>query len=265
MYIRTTLKHTIMKVTQIQYDIAWGAPAENMKRIETLIDRTLQTDLIVLPEMWSTGFDMEPETIAEGADGASLQWMKQTAARLDCAVAGSIATIDSGEYRNRFYFVRPDGQYSFYDKHHLFSYAGENRRYTPGKERVVVEWRGVRIMLLVCYDMRFPVYARCVDDYDMMLVVANWPVSRQHSWNILTQARAMENQCYLAAVNRIGTDGMCEYTGGTSLINPYGDIINRCPDSTPSIITTDIDMEMLQSFRRKFPVLQDSDRFRLID
>ena len=252
-----------MRVTQIQYDIAWGSPAENIKRIEALIGNNPATDLIVLPEMWSTGFDIEPTNIAEGSDGASLQWMKQTAQNFDCAVAGSIATADGNEYRNRFYFVRPDGSHTFYNKHHLFSYAGENRRYTPGQTRTVVEWRGVRIMLQVCYDMRFPVFMRYIGDYDLMLVVANWPVSRQHSWDILTQARAMENQCYLAAVNRIGRDDMCEYIGGTSMVNPYGEVISRCPDSTPSVITTELDMEMLRSFRQKFPLLNDSDKFKL--
>ena len=250
-----------MKVSLLQYDIAWCSAEQNAKIVDNLVERVGETDLLLLPEMWSTGFVMNPDGVAEADGGRSLEWMRLTAARLDAAVAGSVAIRENDEYRNRFYFVRPDGSYDFYDKHHLFSYGGENRCYTPGQERRVVEWRGVRFLLLVCYDLRFPVFARCRDDYDAILLCANWPVSRQHSWEVLLQARAMENQSYVLASNRIGSDDMCEYQGGTMIVNPYGDILQRCPDQMEAVVSMELDMEMLAAFRAKFPVLQDSDSF----
>ena len=176
-----------------------------------------KSDLYVLPEMWSTGFATEPEGIAE-SDGSSLNWMKQMANRLDAAVAGSIATEIDGKYYNRFYFVKPandgsDNEIEYYDKHHLFTYSGEHLRYTAGERRVVVEWRGWRFLLQVCYDLRFPIFARnCAegpDAYDVALYVASWPTSRRAPWDTLLRARAIENQCYVCGVDRTGDDPAC--------------------------------------------------------
>ena len=226
-----------------------------------------KSDLYVLPEMWSTGFATEPEGIAE-SDGSSLNWMKQMANRLDAAVAGSIATEIDGKYYNRFYFVKPandgsDNEIEYYDKHHLFTYSGEHLRYTAGERRVVVEWRGWRFLLQVCYDLRFPVFARnCAegpDAYDVALYVASWPTSRRAPWDALLRARAIENQCYVCGVDRTGDDPACHYNGGTAIIDAYGNTVAACPDGEVSAIRVELDMDKLAAFRKKFPVLSDRD------
>jgi predicted amidohydrolase len=164
-----------------------------------------------------------------------------------------------GCYYNRLYFVKPNGDVTFYDKHHLFTYADEHRGYKRGDERVEVEYRGVRFLLQVCYDLRFPVFCRNRGDYDMMIFVAAWPTSRIHVWDTLLKARALENQCYVAGVNRIGTDPKCEYCGHSVIVSPYGDVMVRCEDDKECSAAAEIDIERLQSFRKKFPVLNDAD------
>lgn len=248
-----------MKVTLLQQDIVWANPAENRQRAERAILSAPGSDLYVLPEMWNTGFATKPTGIAETADGETLRWMKQMAAGKDAAVAGSIAIRESdGTYRNRFYFVKPSGQVEFYDKHHLFSYGGENEHYTAGQERTVVEWRGVRFLLLVCYDLRFPVWSRYRDDYDAILYVASWPMQRMRAWRILLRARAIENQCYVLGVNRVGHDPQCEYVGGTVAVDPYGRD-TECAESMETTLTAELDMEFLHSFQEKFPQLKERD------
>lgn len=248
-----------MKITLLQQDIAWAQPTVNCKTAETAILAAPQSDVYVLPEMFSTGFATHPEGIAE-EDGTSLLWMQQMAKRMDAAIAGSIATkAEDGSFRNRFYFVKPNGQTTYYDKHHLFTYSGEHHRYTAGDKRVIVEWRGVRFMLLVCYDLRFPIWARNHEDYDCLLYVASWPTSRLHAWQTLLRARAIENQCYVCGVNRVGTDSACQYSGGTAAIDAYGRTLAECPLNQPSAITAEINMEKLTAFREKFPVLKDRD------
>jgi len=248
-----------MKVTLIQMDIAWASPEANRRTAENAILAAPGSDLYVLPEMWSTGFATVPEGIAESDDSDSLAWMKAMAAKVDGAVAGSIAVrCADGSYRNRFYFVKPDGSVTYYDKHHLFTYGGEHHRYTAGNERVVVEWRGVRFLLLVCYDLRFPLWARSREDYDAILYVASWPTPRVEAWRTLLKARAIENQCYVCGVNRIGTDPSCEYCGGTAFIDPYG-AATEAPDGLPASLVGTIDLDALSAFRSKFPVLKDRD------
>lgn len=251
----------IMIITQIQQDIAWADPAENRRRSEEQILAAPQSDLYVLPEMWSTGFATEPDGIAEeGDECASLVWMKQMATRTDAAIAGSIAIHASdGTYRNRFYFVKPDGSVTHYDKHHLFTYGNEHHRYTAGEERVIVEWRGMRFLLQICYDLRFPVFARNRGDYDAAIYVASWPTSRIQPWRALLRARAIENQCYVIAVDRVGSDPACDYCGGTELIDAYGSLVSACPDNTVCTITNALDLDALRAFREKFPVLNDAD------
>lgn len=190
--------------------------------------------------------------------------MKRKAAERNCAIAGSVAVCENGNYYNRFYFVHPDGAVQHYDKKHLFTFGGEHKRFTAGTERVVVNFRGVRILLEVCYDLRFPVWARNLGDYDMILYVASWPTPRVDAWSALLRARAIENQCYVAGVNRMGVDPACEYSGGSAIIDPYGKTIAECPWSRESAVSADIDMEALQTFRKKFPVLDDADPFTLI-
>jgi len=248
-----------MKITILQRDIEWANPRCNVERADEAIDRNPGADLYVLPEMFSTGFCTEPEGIAESTDSDTLAWMKAKAAQTDAAIAGSVAVSDGEHYYNRFYFVKPSGEVAWYDKHHLFTYGGEHLRFTAGSERVVVEWRGVRILLEVCYDLRFPVWARNRGDYDMILYVASWPTPRVAAWSALLVARAIENQCYVAGVNRVGSDPACEYCGGSVIIDPYGKTLAACADNIECEASAEVDMEALGAFRQKFPVLNDAD------
>ncbi|MBQ2374203.1 MAG: amidohydrolase [Alistipes sp.] len=248
-----------MKVTILQRNIEWANPTLNVQRADEAIARNAGADLYVLPEMFSTGFCTQPEGIAESNDSDTLKWMQRKAAQTNAAIAGSIAVEEQGRYYNRFYFVKPDGSVTYYDKKHLFTYGGEHLRFTAGEERVVVEWRGVRILLEVCYDLRFPIWARNRGDYDMILYVASWPTPRVAAWSALLVARAIENQCYVAGVNRVGTDPACEYCGGSVIIDPYGKTIAACADNKETEVTAEIDMEALGAFREKFPVLKDAD------
>ena len=248
-----------MKVTILQRNIEWANPALNIQRADEAIDRNAGADLYVLPEMFSTGFCTQPEGIAEPSNSDTLRWMQRKAAETNAAIAGSVAIEEQGKYYNRFYFVKPDGSVTHYDKKHLFTYGGEHMRFTAGEERVIVEWRGVRILLEVCYDLRFPIWARNRGDYDMILYVASWPTPRVAAWSALLVARAIENQCYVAGVNRVGTDPACEYCGGSVIIDPYGKVMATCADNTECEATAEIDMQALEAFREKFPVLKDAD------
>ena len=196
--------------------------------------------------------------------------MKKEAELLNCAVCGSVAVKErDGRFFNRLYFVTPDMSFS-YDKHHLFTYGGETKNYSAGQERVVVFWRGVRILLQVCYDVRFPVFVRnsIADDgkpeYDAIIYVASWPAKRVPTWKKLLPARAIENQCYVLAVNRMGNDPVCEYIGGTMVIDAMGNVVDSCPEGKETSISVDLDMEALNRFRSKFPVLEDGDGFCMV-
>ena len=248
-----------MKITILQRDIEWANPSVNINRADEAIDRNPGSDIYVLPEMFSTGFCTNPEGIVESDNSETLQWLKRKAAAIDAAIAGSVAVTKDGKFYNRFYFVKPDGSVTHYDKKHLFTYGGEHKRFTAGNERVVVEFRGVRILLEICYDLRFPVWARNRGDYDMILYVASWPTPRVSAWSALLVARAIENQCYVAGVNRVGNDPACQYCGGSVVIDPYGKTIAACTDNLECEATATIDIEALQAFRAKFPVLNDAD------
>ncbi|MCF0183895.1 MAG: nitrilase family protein [Bacteroidaceae bacterium] len=256
-----------MRIALLQQDILWADVEANHLSAEQAIMR-LQAEadapeMYVLPEMWSTGYAVEPEGIAE-TDGRSLSWMRRMAELTDAAIMGSVSTAEGGKYYNRLHFVTPPGSPSAsYDKRHLFTYGGEHLRYTAGERRVVAEWRGVRFLLQICYDLRFPVFARNHEDYDAIVYVASWPASRRAVWDILLKARAIENQCYVLAVNRVGSDPACRYDGGTTAIDPYGRTLAICPDNTPSSVVIDLDLDSLNRFREKFPVLRDRDQCRL--
>ena len=240
-----------MKATLLQTDIIWADPKANLARLDELFAGLPDSDIYVLPEMFTTGFATKPEGIAEDK-GLGLEWMKKTAKSRDCAIAGSIATCEDGRYYNRFYFVTPDDCW-LYDKHHLFTYSGEHEHFTAGNNKVIAEWRGVKFRLAVCYDLRFPAWLRNEDGgYDVLLVVASWPSPRAEAWKALLKARAIENQCYVIGVNRIGEDPSCKYSGDSAFIDAYGQ---------PA---TEIDMEALQAFRQKFPVLKDADKFEIL-
>ena len=217
--------------------------------------------LIVLPEMFSTGFITMPAGEAE-SDCASLGWMKAIAKKYGCAVAGSVATEDGGLFYNRFYFVKPDGTFVKYDKRHLFSFAGEDRRFTAGSEKVITEYNGVRFFLQICYDLRFPCFSRNIlpNPYDAVIYVASWPSPRIGAWDTLLKARAIENQCYAIGVNRVGKDPSCQYNGHSSIVDPYGNASASCAEGVEEIVSADLDLDSLQAFRDKFPVLKDADR-----
>ena len=253
-----------MRLTILQRDIVWASPRQNRRLNDEVIARLPATDLIVLPEMFSTGFATRPAGIAEPEDSPTLAWMKAVAHERDCALAGSLAVqTRQGQFVNRFYFVTPDGREVHYDKHHLFTYGGEHLQFTAGRERVSVTWRGVRIRLLVCYDLRFPAWCRNTDDYDLALFVASWPTSRVDAWDTLLRARAIENQCYVAGVNRVGADPLCAYPGSSAIIDAYGRVLAGPGRDVEGVATAEVDLEWLSAFRQKFPVLRDADPLQL--
>lgn len=260
-----------MQIHILQTDIRWHNPAQNIATAERLMANaphpidTRVPVLFVLPEMWATGFDTASRPIQATCDEhhTALQWMRQAAQARRALLAGSIATPEDGRLYNRFYLVRPDGTFATYDKRHLFSYGGEPRTFTAGRERIVVECGGWRILLQVCYDLRFPVFARNgAEGYDLILYVANWPESRIQAWDTLLRARAIENQCYVCGVNRTGRDPLCTYCGGSALIDAYGRTV-LSPGQAEGIFSATLDLETLRRFREKFPVLRDADPFRL--
>ena len=248
-----------MKITILQRDIVWADPARNVQRADEAIDGNPGSDLYVLPEMFSTGFCTQPEGIAEPAENRTVSWMKAKASQTGAAIAGSIAVHEDGRYYNRFHFVTPDGNVTTYDKKHLFTFGGEHNRFTAGSERVIVAYKGFRILLEICYDLRFPVWSRNRGDYDMIIYVASWPTPRVEAWKALLTARAIENQCYVAGVNRVGDDPGNNYCGGSRVIDPYGKIMAECEDGREMEVTVEVDMEVLDAFRAKFPVLDDAD------
>ena len=249
-----------MKVTLLQQDIVWAKPEANVKHIDELLASAEPADLYILPEMFSNGFATSPAVIAETDGGETINWMIRTAKQRNCAIAGSVAVEQDGKFYNRFYFAHPDGRVEYYDKHHLFTYGGEDKTFTAGSERVIVTHCGVRILLQICYDLRFPVFSRNRKDYDMIIYVASRPTVRLEAWKALLVARAIENQCYVAAVNRVGEDPACSYSGGTMLIDSYGRKIAVCPEGVESMVSGVVDMDELEAFRRKFPVLNDADQ-----
>ena len=248
-----------MKITILQRDIVWADPTRNVQRADEAIDGNPGSDLYVLPEMFSTGFCTQPEGIAEPAENRTVSWMKAKASQTGAAIAGSIAVHEDGRYYNRFHFVTPDGNVTTYDKKHLFTFGGEHNRFTAGSERVIVAYKGFRILLEICYDLRFPVWSRNKGDYDMIIYVASWPTPRVEAWKALLTARAIENQCYVVGVNRVGEDPGNNYCGGSRVIDPDGKIMAECEDGREMEVTVEVDMEVLEAFRAKFPVLDDAD------
>ena len=254
-----------LRLALLQRATAWHDPEGNLRALEaSFAELPRGLDVVLLPEMFTTGFTMAPETQGEAHPGPTLAWLKVQAARLEAAVAGSVAVQTEGQgARNRFYFVTPEGEVTFYDKRHLFRMAGEHEHYAPGTERVVVPWRGWRLALQVCYDLRFPVFMRNRGDYDALLVVANWPAPRQEQWRALLPARAIENQCWLAAVNIVGEDGTGKaYRGGSTVIDCLGQRHGELLES-PGVLMGTFSAAHLAAQRAAFPVAQDADEFEL--
>ena len=252
-----------LKVCQVQADLHWEDIDANLKLLEGMMEQ-LERDcnLVVLPETFSTGFTMHADKFAEGEDGKAVQWMKRLAKEKQCYVTGSLIYREhDGLIYNRLLWVSPEGIEDYYDKRHLFRPGGEKENFSQGKERKIFKLGPFRILPQICYDLRFPVFSRNRGDYDVMLYVANWPATRQPVWEILTRARAMENQSYLLGTNRVGTDGTgIPSIGGTCTINPIGGEILRMNDA-PAMGTSVLDLEKLRNFREKFPAWKDADRF----
>jgi omega-amidase len=254
-----------LKVTIAQSMLHWEDAEANRRMFETkLAILAGKTDVVVLPEMFTTGFSMRSDELAEDMTGPTVRWMREQAKKLDAAVYGSVIISEGGKCFNRGLFVKPDGQVTVYDKRHLFRFANETDHYSAGSERVVVDWRGWRILLQICFDLRFPVFARNRSDYDAMLYVANWPEARRYPWSQLLIARAIENQCYVAGVNRVGMDGKgIHYTGDSVVIDPRGGVIGQVEPSMEGSATVTFDREALEDFRAKFPVALEADDFEL--
>jgi predicted amidohydrolase len=250
-------------VTLLQCELAWEAPADNRSQFAAVIAAANpQTDLIVLPEMFTTGFSMNALANAEEPGGPTEQWLLALAREYDCAVTGSIAVRDGGAVYNRLLFATPDALHH-YDKRHLFRMAGEHQRYAPGSERVIVEWRGWRIKTEVCYDLRFPVFSRNRGDYDLLLNVANWPAPRAAHWRALLPARAIENLACVVGVNRIGRDANgLDYVGDSVAIDARGDYLANLGDR-PACETACFSGAALLDYRERFPSHLDADAFSL--
>lgn len=227
-----------MKTALIQMDIDWAQPQKNCERAGKLIASAPGADLYVLPEMFSTGFATSPEGIAEEEPCMTLEWMRELASKTCAAIAGSVALhACDGTFRNRFYFVHPDGKVEYYDKHNLFTPSGEDRTFTAGEEKLIVEYNGVRIRLIVCYDLRFPLWCENAGrkEYDMLLCVASWPEQRRPAWEALLKGRAVDNGCIVAGVDRVGNDPDNHYSGGTMAADSLGNIIASCKDEEEGV------------------------------
>lgn len=254
-----------LRVSVVQSMLHWEDAAANRAMFgERIAGLTTETDLIVLPEMFTTGFSMRSAELAEDMNGPTVTWMKEQASRLNAAIYGSAIITEGGKCFNRGLFVTPEGKATTYDKRHLFRFANETDHYSPGSNRVVVEWRGWRILLQVCFDLRFPVFSRSRGDYDVILYVANWPEARRYPWSQLLIARAIENQGYAVGVNRVGMDGKgIHYSGDSVVIDPRGQVIASVEPSHEGVATVSLDWSALEEFREKFPVAKEADDFDL--
>lgn len=255
-----------LNVTIVQADLHWHAADKNRDMFSTIVrGQGDSTDLVVLPEMLTTGFTMDAEAHAEKMDGPSMEWLADLASSANAAVCGSIIVEESGKFLNRFVFMRPDRSYETYDKKHLFRLADEHQHYTAGNELITIDLHGWRLRPMVCYDLRFPVWSRNSNAYDLLLYVANWPSRRQNAWETLLRARAIENLSYVVGVNRTGTDGNgIPYAGGSAVIDFMGNTIVDLGDHARTA-TVCLEMDSLVTFRERFPFHADADRFSLLE
>lgn len=267
-----------LSLTLIQTALHWENKEANLAMLRQKINSiTGRPEVVILPEMFSTGFSMRPEALAETMDGPTIQWMQELAAEKKIILTGSIIVEENGHYYNRLVWMLPNKQYGYYDKRHLFAYAGEDEHYSAGNKRLVASVKGWKINLQVCYDLRFPVWARqCVDaesfnsagepvglEYDVLIYVANWPERRRLAWKTLLQARAIENQCYVAGVNRVGADGQgIAHSGDSMVIDPLGEILYH-KEQEEDIFTITIQKTHLDEVRKKFPFWKDADHFKI--
>lgn len=252
-----------LTISLLQCPTRWHDPAGNRDDFESMLNEQQSLgDVIVLPEMFSTGFTMDSQLLAETMDGETVTWMRQQAKTLGVVVTGSLI-IEAGGYFNRLVWAQPDGQLRHYDKRHLFRMAGEDQYFSPGQDRVIVTYRGWRICMSVCYDLRFPVWLRNQGDYGVLLCVANWPAARAQAWQTLLQARAIENQAYCVGLNILGTDGNgMDYAGGSTIYAPDGGALVLASDKT-GVFQAELDASVLTTLRQAFPVGLDADTFDL--
>ena len=259
-----------LTISTIQTDLHWENKEANLLMLGEKINSLYQkTEIIVLPEMFSTGFTMKAELFAETMDGLTVQWMKKLSSENRVILTGSLIIEENKKYFNRLIWIMPNGEYGYYDKRHLFAYGEEDKYYTAGNKRLITSVKGWKLNMQVCYDLRFPVWARqspskeegSIYEYDVLVYVANWPERRSHAWKTLLCARAIENQCYVVGVNRVGTDGNDIYHSGNSLvIDPLGEVLYHMADDE-DIFTVTLEKERLNEVRTKFPFLKDADDF----
>ena len=258
-----------LTISLIQADLHWEEIDANLAMFEELIWSIDQTDLIVLPEMFTTGFSMNAESLAEPPGGKTFKWMRQMATQRQVGIAGSYIVKESGQYFNRLYFVYPDGSSEQYDKKHLFNLAGEGDIYTSGSQRLILEFKGWKIHPLICYDLRFPVWARSIKaegnlyEYDLLLLVANWPDTRINAWDTLLSSRAIENLSYSVGVNRIGNDAAGKgYNGHTAAYSPKGEEL-IFSENEEQVLTVTLSAEEMLTYRKDFPFQADADEFSM--
>ena len=256
----------ILRITIAQADLAWENPVKNRLDLGSMIRQINgQSDVVILPETFTTGFSMRARVLAEPMDGPTTKWLLQLSKETGIAIGGSLLIEDNGLYYNRFVFVTPAGVIASYNKRHLFSIGGESKFFTPGSTRCTVNYLGWRIALYVCYDIRFPVWCRNINDTDLMIFTANWPASRSEVWRVLLKARAIENQVYAVGVNRVGTDGEgISYLGESQVVSPRGELLIETDQPANGLFTYEISMSKLSDFRTKVPVANDADQFMIL-
>ena len=254
-----------LRITTVQSVLHWENARANLAMFtEKLQGLAGQTDLVILPEMFTTGFSMNAGAISETMEGPSVKWMKEMASSLHAVVTGSLVIQEAGQYHNRLIWMRPDGSFSHYDKRHLFSLAGEHEHYAAGCEKLIVEWKGWKICPLICYDLRFPVWCRNTEGYDLLIFVANWPETRAHHWRQLLVARAIENQAFVAGVNRVGEDGLGYlYNGDSAIVDYAGNLLCQAAQ-VEGVFTVALQPGKLKEFRTKLQFLADRDDFEIL-
>ncbi len=253
-----------MRVTLIQTNLHWENPTANREMFTEMFTNLIgKTDLVVIPEMFTTGFSMRSKELAETMDGPTVAWMKTSAIKMGAVITGSMITQEGGNFFNRLLWATPTGEIFHYDKKHLFTLAGEQKHFAPGKKRIIIDYMGWKICPLICYDLRFPVWSRNTEDYDLLLYVASWPDRRREAWQTLLKARAIENQCYTIGVNRVGEDGSkLSYAGDSTLIDFAGKPLLTV-EKIEGAFTAKISLSERQDFIGKLPFLADRDPFSL--
>jgi predicted amidohydrolase len=251
----------ILNIAVFQFDMAWENPVANREKIDRLFQNVSKTtDIVFLPEMFITGFSMNVTDLAESMDGQTIQWMIKRCHEYHFALCGSLIIQDNDQYFNRLIFVEPSGTVQFYNKRHLFTIGDGERQFQKGMERLIVQYKGWRICPLICYDLRFPVWSRNRNEYDLLVYSANWPRSRQDVWNTLLKARAIENQCYVVGANRVGVDGeQIAYSGNSQIFDAKGHCLSGPNEDSEIIVSAEISLPELEKFRNSFPVLKDAD------